>query len=544
MQTNITESTEERNDTLRTAFKAVQDLVKYNPTEDFVEERDRLFDIEAVAPKADWVFGNKASVESYLSEQFDFVFSFLKVKLLPFITYEERPLSDEDCLRLKNNIPSFVVQYATGLEGGHINVDYTRSFLLSMFRIIYVGDVGLMTYNYTTGCYSSNSGNLSGFLFKLVLSTSYGKEVWSERLWSRLESGLINYVLNVPTEILDQRYVPVRNMDIDTVTGEVVDHSPDHYATIANSLIYDQSAKAPRWEGFLEEVIVDTEGKTDFETITALQMLVGNTISASHKANVFVYLHGGGANGKSVFLGAISKLIGPANTSAVGLSTLGGQFGKEPLLGKRVNIATENAVARDFNSSDLKSITSGDSIIVNRKNKLAITMILPTKMWFASNELIDFGDQTEGFCRRLKAIPFNRKFNLEDQDPNLVEELDLELPGILNWGLEGLNHLKTANYKIESSSNMIQLERLLTNTKTTEEDFVELYIKGDRSARVPRMDVYSAYQQYALSIQQIPSGMKLFWSTFESLIFKKFGIRIITRKSNGVRFAYGISLIK
>ena len=38
---------------------------------------------------------------------------------------------------------------------------------------------------------------------------------------------------------------------------------------------------------------------------------------------------------------------------------------------------------------------------------------------------------------RIMAIPFNRTFTAEEQDKELISKLSAELPGILNWAIEG-----------------------------------------------------------------------------------------------------------
>jgi len=46
-------------------------------------------------------------------------------------------------------------------------------------------------------------------------------------------------------------------------------------------------------------------------------------------------------------------------------------------------------------------------------------------------------DDDDGIWRRLQMIPFNRRFSESERDPDLYEKLLLELPGILNWALDG-----------------------------------------------------------------------------------------------------------
>ena len=138
---------------------------------------------------------------------------------------------------------------------------------MSLFRLVNVRDVGLMLYNHKTGCYCEIDNILQGFLFKLTSAVTFGDEAWSEMAWSNIEKGLISNVPSLSLDDMDQRYVPMANVDVDTVTGAVITHSPQHYATISNDITYDKDAKAPRCIKFLNEVIIDEDGNPDVETI-------------------------------------------------------------------------------------------------------------------------------------------------------------------------------------------------------------------------------------------------------------------------------------
>lgn len=533
---------EDSNLVVKGALSMVANYIHYDPNVELSGERDQQYNIDSIIANEKKLTGRKAQVEEYLKDEFGPVYPLIEDKLLPIMQFQDHALMTDDRLRLHEIVPLFIASYGMGLTDGHINSDYARVFLMSLFRLVNVRDVGLMLYNHKTGCYCEIDNILQGFLFKLTSAVTFGDETWSEMAWSNIEKGLISNVPSLSLDDMDQRYVPMANVDVDTVTGAVITHSPQHYATISNDITYDKDAKAPRWIQFLNEVIIDDDGNPDVETIEILQLLVGNTLAASHKANVFVYLHGGGANGKSVFLEILSQIMGYANTSAVGLTSLGGSFGKQPLIGKRVNIATENITPKDFNSSDLKSITSGDSIIVNRKGKPALTMRLPIKLWFAANDLVDFGDQSVGLRRRIKAIPFKRKFSLEEQNTNLINELYRELPGILNWAIEGLIRLSEIDYKIGQSKSMKQLTDILLNVRTTEDQFMKTRVEIKLDQKLKKADVYDAYRQFALDDGKVPVISKEFWAELEAFILKQYGTHIDYSKSNGNRFVNGIGL--
>ena len=59
------------------------------------------------------------------------------------------------------------------------------------------------------------------------------------------------------------------------------------------------------------------------------------------------------------------------------------------------------------------------------------------KILLATNSLPQINNTDHGIWRRIQAIPFNRTFGAEEQDKDLGIKLSAELPGILNWAIQG-----------------------------------------------------------------------------------------------------------
>ena len=58
------------------------------------------------------------------------------------------------------------------------------------------------------------------------------------------------------------------------------------------------------------------------------------------------------------------------------------------------------------------------------------------KLWLAVNHLPPSLDDSHGFWRRVRLIPFGRASD-PDAEPSLLETLRAELPGILAWAVRG-----------------------------------------------------------------------------------------------------------
>jgi putative DNA primase/helicase len=63
---------------------------------------------------------------------------------------------------------------------------------------------------------------------------------------------------------------------------------------------------------------------------------------------------------------------------------------------------------------------------------------VPTaKFWLATNHQPPVSDDSPGFWRRIRLIPFRQQFGEDRADKDLKQKLRAELPGILRWAIEG-----------------------------------------------------------------------------------------------------------
>ena len=93
------------------------------------------------------------------------------------------------------------------------------------------------------------------------------------------------------------------------------------------------------------------------------------------------------------------------------------------------------------------SVISGDKISISIKYQDDISYAPICKLVFLVNSLPVTSDMTYGFYRKLLIIPFNHKFTNDEKDVDLFEKLKMEMPGIINWALEGLRRLKENHFQ-------------------------------------------------------------------------------------------------
>ena len=155
----------------------------------------------------------------------------------------------------------------------------------------------------------------------------------------------------------------------------------------------------------------------------------------------FLILVGTGANGKSTILTIWRELLGPDNVASVPLARFSAEFRLAEMIGKLANIASDMNRVERLEEGLLKELSSGDAIQVNRKYKSPISVVPTAKLIFATNILPPINDKSDGVWRRMIAMPFLQSFKEGDADPGRVERLREELPGILNWAIDGARRL-------------------------------------------------------------------------------------------------------
>lgn len=160
----------------------------------------------------------------------------------------------------------------------------------------------------------------------------------------------------------DPHILNVANGTLDLRTGSLREHDPAEYLTKLAPVEYHEGATAPRWERFLDEIFL---GRSDL--IDYVHRLVGYALTADVSEHVLPIAYGLGANGKSVFVGALQKLLGDYALHAdVSLFLARREHGATPelarLKGVRLVAASEMPEGGRLSENLIKSLTGGDRI--------------------------------------------------------------------------------------------------------------------------------------------------------------------------------------
>lgn len=387
----------------------------------------------------------------------------------------------------------------------------------------------LLVYNKEKGCWKEARQPLHRLIIEIAHAAGGNTEdTWTSHLEGSIIDILKRKVALVQSANFNKDHFPLGNCTLYSTTGGLVPHAPSHLATYGSTVNYNEDAECPSFLTFLGELF-------DYEaTVQFVQEWFGYTLSCSHQANAFLIGVGAGANGKSTLFDVLAQLVGIENVSSAPLSNFNSEFGLEPLIGKKLNLATESDVEA-FKTGKLKALTAGEDISVNRKNKMEITTKLPTKLVFLMNELPLLSDDSFGFERRLLILPFDKTFLPHEQDKDLPKKLSNELDGILSWSLEGLRRLINNNYTFTVSETMQDAKTLYLGVGNPIENFVNECVVSEPANVMLAKEVINAYtiwmKENKYPFKGTDSPQK-FWGLFKEAMDLKL-IEFIRTKSNG-----------
>jgi putative DNA primase/helicase len=229
----------------------------------------------------------------------------------------------------------------------------------------------------------------------------------------------------------------VKNGTLDLFTGEILPHCREHLITKLAPVEFIPGAKCPKWEMFLSEIM---GGKS--ELMTFLQTIVGYSLTGDTREQCLFILYGSGANGKTTFLNIIGKLLGDYAQQTPTDTLMVKNNGGVPndiarLKGARFVAATEAEEGKRLAESTIKQLTGGDTITARFMRAEFFEFKAEFKIFLGTNHRPEIKGTDYGIWRRMRLIPFEVTIPAEKQDKHLGDKLEKELPGILNWALEG-----------------------------------------------------------------------------------------------------------
>jgi putative DNA primase/helicase len=308
----------------------------------------------------------------------------------------------------------------------------------------------LYFYDERKKVYCTDVDYLMGYMTRLVPSLKQHQK-------QEVINYITSYLYEEAVRFNENPYTVVfKNGILDVLTLKFEPMTPDKTESIQINANYYPNMKAPIVDEYFHTA---TNGNKDIEQL--LYEAIGYAMLKTNELQKAFLLVGSGRNGKSTYLDLVKEILGRENTTAISFKDLANTFRTSQMNNKLASLAGDISSTPLQDSDMVKSIISGDEIMVEQKYKDAHAKSLFATMFFAANKMPRTPDQSFGFYRRFTIIPFVA-------DLNNVSRVD---GSEFKRKLLHQNSIDYAAYR-----GAMAIHRLLTSTKefTTPKEVVDM----------------------------------------------------------------------
>lgn len=307
---------------------------------------------------------------------------------------------------------------------------------------------------------------------------------------------------------------------IDLSSGTLSPHTQDSLITKIIPVSYDPKQKCPRWMNFLNVIMNGNQNLIEF-----LQRAVGYSLTGNIQEQCLFLLHGCGANGKSTFLETIGYMLGDYSQQTPTEMLLARDHSGVPndiarLRGSRFVTASEVDEGRRMAESLVKQMTGGERLTARFMRGEYFEFVPEFKLWLASNHKPTIRGTDDGIWRRIRLIPFEVTIPPAKRDKDLLDKLKVELPGILNWAVEGC--LKW----FDKGLSVPEEVRAATADYKGEMDIIAGFLneccRTDTRLSIPSQRLYKRYQDWCRDSGEFELSQKKFSMRLSEKGFKKY----------------------
>ena len=276
---------------------------------------------------------------------------------------------------------------------------------------------------------------------------------------------------------------------------------------------------------FLNEV---TENQ-DFALL--LKEIVGYCFYRAMPFQNFFILVGKGANGKSVYLNLLRRMLGEENVSNQSLQALSeGGFAIASLYNKNANVFGDLPAKAFQDVGKIKELTGGDTIEANQKFKDYIKFKNTAKLISSCNEVPETPDQSDAFFRRAIIINFPKSFEGK-ANPNLLNELCSEenLWDFFKSCVNAFKLVKKQNCWIVNESVEKKKDKYVVYSNSAMA-FCGIALEYEPESNLKCEDIFNEYGNYCRVKQVVPKYEVSFFKT----LYLYFGNKVFRRRLKDV----------
>ena len=302
---------------------------------------------------------------------------------------------------------------------------------------------------------------------------------------------------------IDPWLVAVKNGVIDLRTGQIRDGKPEDNITMHSNVTYDPQAKCPRFLQFFAQIF-----NYDYNLIYWVWRYIGYSMTGITKEQIWAICYGTGENGKGVLFWTLLQILGDYG-HVVPFTTFEATSQQDipsdlaMMVNKRLVTASETLPGSRLNEQRLKALAGEDTIQARFMHKDWFEFTPVAKIWIAVNHKPKVQDDTHGFWRKVRLIPFNQQFSQgaldtdHKKDPDLKQKLAMELSGILNWMLAGCQEWQRMGLSDLPPAISQATENYKNESDTVKQFVYDMCVTGQDEYSIKASELYAKYKEWA-----------------------------------------------
>ncbi len=290
------------------------------------------------------------------------------------------------------------------------------------------------------------------------------------------------------------------NGTLDLRDGSFHKHDPDDLLSTICGTEYHPDAKSELWEKTVSEVMRGDEGLIQY-----LQKALGYGLTGDTSEECFFLLYGPTTrNGKGTVMETYMKVLGgygrAARPETIALRPNFNASGPSEDIAKLCGARAVNISEPDrqlvMSSAVVKAMTGSDTLTARFLNENSFEFKPQFKLFINTNHLPKTNDATIFTSGRAKVLPFDRHFSELEQDKTLKRRLLEELPGVLNWCIQGLQMRQEQGFQEPQAVTLATAQYRHDCDKLAR--FVEEVLVEDDEGEVGTEDLYLEYKKWCI----------------------------------------------
>ena len=292
--------------------------------------------------------------------------------------------------------------------------------------------------------------------------------------------------------------------------------------------VSDECPSVEPWERYLSSLF---KGDPDADSkISVLEEFLGASMCglATRYAKTLI-LEGSGANGKSLFLEVVRRLLFRPDQVCVSTPATWDKFGLRDLDGPLINLVSELDETNVFKSAAFKSAVTGDMLRGEHKGGASFKFKPRAGHLFSCNAIPNTVDQSLGFRRRFIILGFFRNFSklaehrFEDEILAPLQDVAHLIRGRLVWKAASLMNrgkyceVKSSTRAIEewtTASDVVQDYAASAIEPAIVDAFNEYpFVRG----RAKPSELYVDFVAFARNTGRSPMSSRKFYKRLESV---------------------------